>query len=308
MADAPLKVIQIGMNTADMIGTLRLFHEAFGFVNAGSAGMWGNTIGVQGLPPDSRTIIWWMIGSQDYFQIELFHHTKPAQRPLRADWKPSDHGWVRMGIAVADFDACVKALASNGVVPVTIPVGDTGKRRVAFRDPFVGSMVEIIEKPSVKGSEVVYATSSVSNLESARKFYGEAIGLEICPTEQLHTPEHEALWGLAGTKRDGFLARAGDIFLEIVQYKDPMGRPRPSDYRVSDQGFVNVALGSRQADVVAAALDRVKAAGHAPPSIFNAGGIVWGSITDAERELEFGSTPTTTDAGLGFIAGAPFQT
>ena len=41
MADGKLKVIQVGMNTSDMVGSLRLFHEAFGFVNAGSAGMWG---------------------------------------------------------------------------------------------------------------------------------------------------------------------------------------------------------------------------------------------------------------------------
>src|SRR5438132_12366591 len=99
-----LGLIQVGMNTADMAGTLRLYADAFGFINGGSAGMWGNTIAVQGLPPDSRTIIWWLIGAQPFLQLELFHHTRPAQRPLRPDWRPSDHGWVRWGVGVADFD------------------------------------------------------------------------------------------------------------------------------------------------------------------------------------------------------------
>ena len=310
-ADAKLGVIQVGMNTSDMAGSLRLYAEAFGFVNAGSQGMWGQTIAVQGLPPDSRTLIWWMIGSQSYFQLELFHHTRPEQRPLRTDWRPSDHGWSRIGVSVTDFDACMSALAANAVTPLTPPITENGKRRMAFRDPYVGVVVEVMEKWHTAGGDgpaVVYVASSVSDLTGARTFYGDVIGLEICPGDLLHKAKHEALWGLADAKRDVFVARAEDMLLEIVQYDDPAGRPRPADYRVSDQGIVNVALGSRQANTVAAAIDRVKAAGFVPPAVFNAGGIVWGSLTDPEREIELGCVPPELDAALGFTAAAPFQT
>jgi hypothetical protein len=136
--ETELRVIQIGMNTSDMAGTLRLFSEAFGFLNGGAQGMWGSTIGLQGLPPDSRAIMWWMVGGQSFFEVELLQHSRPAQRPLRADWGPADHGWSRFGVAVAEFDSCLAALGANGVSTLTHPLMENGIRRVAFRDPFIG--------------------------------------------------------------------------------------------------------------------------------------------------------------------------
>src|SRR3954469_13691410 len=104
MTKDALQVIQIGASTSDLAGTLRLFTDAFGFQNAGGQGLWGKTIGVQGLAPDSRAIMWWMVGAQEFFQLEFFHYSKPAPRPKRADWTPADHGWGRFGLAVSDFD------------------------------------------------------------------------------------------------------------------------------------------------------------------------------------------------------------
>jgi catechol 2,3-dioxygenase-like lactoylglutathione lyase family enzyme len=302
-----LQLIQIGMNTSDMPGSLRLFSDVLGFSNAGSQGLWGKTIAVQGLSADSRAIMWWLTGGQEFFQLEVFQHTRPAQRPLPADWRPSDHGWVRFGIQVDSFDRVLDGLAEMEIRTITRPRVDNGERRVAFRDPFVGTIIELMEGGSKNGPQIVYATSSVSNLAAARLFYAEVVGLEIMPHERLRRPEHETLWGLSTTKIDGFLARVGDVFLEIVCYRQPAGRPRRADYRVSDQGLVNVALGSRDASHISAVLERVRAAGYVPPSVFASGGIVWGSLTDAERELEFGSIPKELDAALGFMKAAPFQ-
>jgi len=302
-----LQLIQIGMNTSDVPGTLRLLSDVLGFSNAGSQGLWGRTIAVQGLPPDSRTIIWWLTGRQDYFQLEVFQHTRPAQRPLPADWRPSDHGWVRFGVRVDNYDRVLDGLAEMDIATITPPQMDNGERRVAFRDPFVGTIVEVMEGGSKNGPEVVYVTSSVSDLAAARQFYAETVGLEIVLHGHLRRPEHEQLWGLSGAKPEGFLVRVGSVFLEIVSYGQPAGRPRRADYRVSDQGLVNVALGSRDASEVSAVFDRVRAAGYVPPSVFAAGGIVWGSLTDAEREVEFGSIPNELDAALGFTKAAPFQ-
>ncbi|TAL03632.1 MAG: hypothetical protein EPO08_03705 [Rhodospirillaceae bacterium] len=310
-AQQGLRALQIGMNTSDMPGTLRLYSAAFGFVNAGAQAIWGSTMSAQGLPSDGRGIVWWMLGAQKLFQLEFFHHTRPSQRPMRADWRPVDHGWNRFGIAIADFESCLAVLAKSGVSPITSPTVENGLRRVAFRDPFVGAIVEVIEKPRgdagcAEGPEIVYATSSVSNLETARDFYANVLGLEILPGELLHKPEHEALWGLPGARRDAFLVRAGDIFLEIVCYRDPVGRPRPADYRTSDQGIVNVALGSRQKETVAAALENLRVAGHVPPLIFGRKGVIGGYIIDPERELEFAAFPPELDAHIGFIAASPF--
>jgi catechol 2,3-dioxygenase-like lactoylglutathione lyase family enzyme len=308
---AELRVIQLGMNTSDMAGSLRLFSEAFGFLNGGGRAMWGSTIGLQGLPPDSRAIVWWMVGSQSFFQLELLQHTRPAQRSLSDDWSPADHGWNRVGIAVPDFSACLAALAANGISTLTPPLIENGIRRVAFRDPFIGAIFEIIEKQvaqcgRAQGPEIVYASSSVSDLDSARKFYSDVIGLEVSDTQRLHNPNHAALWGLAGSNHDSFMAQAGDIYIEVVRYRSPVGRARPADYQVSDQGIVNVAFGSREPSVVFDALARLKAAGYVPPSVYKNGGIVSAYIIDREREVELSAIPAELDAALGFSPALPF--
>lgn len=44
------------------------------------------------------------------------------------------------------------------------------------------------------------------------------------------------------------MLRAGGVLVELVEYIDPQGRPRPSGYRISDQGIMNVAFGFSSAD------------------------------------------------------------
>lgn len=306
-----LQVIQIGLNTSDMAGSLRLYAEAFGFRNGGGQAVWGKTIGVQGLPHDSRALMWWMLSRQSFFQLELFHHTCPAQRPLPAHWLPCDHGWIRYGIEISDFDACAATLAPYGVTPITAPIEVNGLRRMAFRDPFIGVIVEIMEagesNPS-NGPKVAYVTSSVSDIESARSFYGETMALEVAPLDELHRPENEALWGLSGATRDGFVVRSGnDIALEIVQYRNPVGRPRPADYRISDQGVMNIAMSSRNISDVVHALKRVRDAGYVPPFTYDSDGIVCGYITESGREIELTAWPQEMDAQLGFLPAGDFM-
>ena len=308
-----LSVIQVALNTSDLAGSLRLYSEAFGFENAGGQGLWGSAIGTQGLPSDSRALVWWMVGGQAFFQLEFFHHSVPSQRPLRADWRPCDHGWSHLGISVGDFDACLAVLRGHGIIAITEPVEYLGCRRAAIRDPFVGVILEIIERPATEGHgaegpAVVYARSSVSDLASARTFYTGILGLEVSTSEVLHIPEHESLWGMSGARRKTFVVRAGEVYLEIVQYGDPLGRPRPADYRASDQGIVNVALGSREKEPVMSTLARIRAAGYEPPQMFETKDSISGYIIDAERELEFAALPESLDAASGFVASSPFFT
>jgi Glyoxalase/Bleomycin resistance protein/Dioxygenase superfamily len=311
-----LQTVQIGINTADMAGSIRLLSEAFGFANAGGQLLWGEIITIQGLTPDSRALMWWLVGRQKFFQLELFHHTRPLQRPLRADWRPCDHGWVRIGIAVKDFDRCLKALERNGVSLLSAPIETNGLRRVAFRDPYIGVIVEAMEDGkgltgydvgwSGDGPAVVYATSSVSDIGAARRLYHDTLGFEIEPIELLHDASHEAMWGLAGAKREGFLVRAGDTRLEIVEYRNPVGRPRPADYRCSDQGIVNAAIGSRDLADATEAFARLAAIGLKPPYLSTGPGVLGGYIIAPERELEIVALPESLDTMIGFVPTFPF--
>ena len=183
-----MQIIQIGMNTSNIPASLRFYAEAFGFRNAGGQGIWGSTIQVQGLPFESTAMMWWMVGAQDFFQLEFFHHTSPAQRPLPADWRPCDCGWVRFGLAVQDMDRALAALDARGI-PLLGSFGEGKDRRIAFRDPLVGVAVEVMEDRSLDGPVVRYMTSSVSDIDGARRYYGETLGLPIRPIEELHQPE-----------------------------------------------------------------------------------------------------------------------
>jgi len=51
--------------------------------------------------------------------------------------------------------------------------------------------------------------------------------------------------GLAGATPENRLFDGGEVLIEVVQYLDPAGRPRPDDYRLSDQGILNIAFGAR---------------------------------------------------------------
>jgi len=299
-------VVQIGLCTADLPASLRLYNQVFGFKNAGGNVLWGETIRVQNLSPDSHALMWWMVNSVPFFQLEFFHHTNPKQRPLRADWRPSDQGWGRFGLAVADFDRVVQGL-EHARIPVLGTRGAKGQRRLAFRDPHIGVIVEVIEKPSNTDTTLVYAANSVADIEASRKFYGEVVGGKIEPLETLHAAEDEALWGMTNVARKGFVVtfESGACF-EILEYTNPKGRPKPDDYRVSDQGIMNMALGSRSAPPISALIKRIIAAGGTATQVLDTPDSAGTYIIDPGCELEILAMPEAADSMIGFTAALPF--
>lgn len=300
-----LRSMQIGMNSLDLAGTLRLY-SALGFSNAGGQTIWGELIRIQGLPPESRAIIWWMVGRQKSFQLEFFQHSQPMPRPLRDDWRPSDHGWTRFGLEVVDFDHCLAILRDFDIPLLSAPHVDSTGRRAAFRDPFIGVIVEVVEaKPEATGPAVLYAAASVGDLESARVFYSETLRLPIEPLPALDIPD-ETLWGLQGAQREGFLVQAGDIYLEISSYSQPVGRPRPTDYRLSDQGIVNVMLATHDMAEMRETFERLQAAGLKPPYMVRTEAVLAGYITDREREIELSALSPDMLPAIGFVPAPPF--
>ena len=79
-------------------------------------------------------------------------------------------------------------------------------------------------------SAIRSVTVSVPQLSDAAAFFETGIGLKPS-TAALHTPEHEASWGLAGATTESRLFDGGEVLIEVVQYLDPVGKPRPRDYQ-----------------------------------------------------------------------------
>jgi catechol 2,3-dioxygenase-like lactoylglutathione lyase family enzyme len=227
---------------------------------------------MQALGDDTAFVFWWLVGRQDMLQLELFHHTTPRQRVV-ADRAPNDHGWSRFGVTVPDVDPALERLAALGIELLSEPLTHDGLRRACFRDPYTGVVVEVLEEGAATPGgirprfydlvpAVVYAAISVPDLAVARRFFVETLGLAEEPQTVLHPPELEALWGLAGAMRESFVARAGDVYIEVVSYSEPAGRPLPDDHLLSDRGFMNVAFGFREQDALAETYGRVEAAGY----------------------------------------------
>ena len=265
---------QIAFSVVDLRLTERWFREGFGLLPAGGsrALMRGPlAANVQGLPRAASTC-WWLLGRNSWFQLELFQFERPMAKLMPADFRPCDIGYTRIGIWVEDFDATMKRLAGLGSQPLTAPQGERGRRRACVRNPD-GVYVEIMEDDPLpqfnrRGrvdcpAAIRSVTLSVPQLVDAAAFFEAGIGLKAS-TVALHTPEHEALWGLAGATTESRLFDGGEVLIEVVQYLDPAGKPRPDDYRLSDQGILNIAFGARRKADFDAVYRRAEAFGAKP--------------------------------------------
>jgi catechol 2,3-dioxygenase-like lactoylglutathione lyase family enzyme len=216
-----------------------------------------STTRVQGVPGAWEKVSW-AVDRQDYFQLEIFQFLAPRSRPRPRGWRPCDIGYNMVGIVVGDFDEVlrnVRAFPGSEKIPI---YGEPGKRRACVADP-EGNLVEIYERDplaTIEGAEsdilhpeipAVFRTlrASVPDLQAAREDFVNALGFREVEDYQLHSPDDEAMWGIAGARASSVVLRAKNFLLELVEYRSPEPRPRAADYRLSDQGFMNIALGYR---------------------------------------------------------------
>jgi catechol 2,3-dioxygenase-like lactoylglutathione lyase family enzyme len=302
---------QIALNTVDIAASLRFYTEVFGFLNAGSQVGWGEVMNVQGLDPAGQTVVWWMVGRHPRIQFEIFHHTGPLLRRQRDDWSPADHGWVRYGIAMRDFDGVRARLAERGIVPLGGVAAFGDSRRFAIRDPFCGIVIEVWEDCAglPRGTPqdahdcdplILYVTSSVSDIEAARRYYTDILRLPTVPLDRLHGAADEAVWGLPGAQREGFLVEAVNGFVEVVEYRSPRGRPRRDDHRLSDQGIMNVGFYAPETEKVQGVIDRLDAQGAGPKWLTVGEDLLGIYINEADREVELLACPEAVRGELGF--------
>ena len=250
-------LVQVAFSVVDLAVTERWFRDGLGFWPAGGARrlMRGPLASsVQGLPRVASTC-WWMVDRSEFFQLEMFQFERPLARLMPDDAKPSDIGYTRIGVWVADFDRVLTRLAGLGSRPLSDPTGAAGERRACVRSPD-GVYVEVMEDDPLGGVGLAVGqpacpvalrsvTLSVPELARSEAFFGDGLGLPRSAAS-LRAPEHEALWGLPGGRTRGGVFDAGGVLVELVQYLDPIGRPRPPGHRISDQGILNVAFGARR--------------------------------------------------------------
>src|SRR5262245_61583514 len=271
----PPPLCQFAFSVVNLDRTRGWYRDMLGFVTSGGTNDFGNPFGswVQGLP-NVDVVTKWMVDQQEFFQLEMFEFKSPKPKPRPKDWAPNDSGYTIIGVHVADFDARLTSLRSAGVQLLTEPIGARGSRRVCVKDP-EGNIVELMEEdPRQGGSKLrprprpdvpVVARSitiSVPDINMSRRYFLDTLRLEECTDFVLHKPEHEELWGLKGATAKTVLLWAGDILVELRQYTNPVAKPWPKGYRISDQGMLNIAFGFRRRDDFDEACTRAFAAGY----------------------------------------------
>ncbi len=263
----PAPLCQVSFSVTDLDSTHRWYRERLGFLDSGGTPLFRGAVasaiqGIKGARADTR----WLVDQQDFRQLEMFGFERPE--PKLYSRLPCDVGYAMLGIHVDDFDDVVRRLE-----PLTAPMGPPGKRRVCVRDPETVLLELMEDDPRETGSgsrpriEVPVAirsmTLSVSDLERSRRFFVETLGLrEENDADLLHSPPHEALWGLAGAKVKKLLLWADDFLIELRQYTDPVGEPWPPGYRICDRGFFNIAFGFRKEKDLYALYQRILKAGY----------------------------------------------
>ncbi len=262
---------QIAMSVTDLPRTHAWYTAAFGFVPSSGTNAFKGYIAekVQGVP-GARSSCWWLGDQQEFFQLELFQFERPETRPIAADWRPCDIGYSSLALLVRNFDEVLARLRVLGTEPLTPPQGEKDNRRVCVKDP-EGVLIELFETDPLEQRGILVnpevpvltlgVTVSVPDLAGSLCYFRDALGLIEMPELKLHRPEHESLWGLEGAEAERCVLRAGDSLVELVQYASPLGKPMAGDYRVSDQGLLNIALGFRSKKLFSAIYQRCLKAG-----------------------------------------------
>lgn len=285
--------------------------EGLGFRAAGGADFAGpdqaRVAGIEAPTLDTR--LDWLVGRDEFFQLEYFSFREPETRPKREDWTVADVGYNVVGVHVLAFDATLERLAALGSAPVGPVTGVGGDRRAVVLDPN-GVVFELLERdvavpgarPPVRpGSNpaVRFVRATVADLERSRRFFVETLGLAPVATE-LHSPEHEAVLGVGDAPVDSEVVAGGSCFVELVQYAEGIARERPRGYRISDEGILNVACGCVVPGPVREARNRIHAGPYAVHEDVRAPEFELNYVTDdqgfsvellyigASRHVEFG--------------------
>lgn len=256
---------QVALSVRDRERSRQFYESAFGLVCVGETDAFEGeaTEAVQGLP-DVSSEVYWLMDDREFFQLELFQFERPVPRDHAGQREPWDIGYSRIAFEVADLETaranCEKAGATD--IGATRRIGE--REYFCAKDPD-GILIEVgdAESPLAPGqvSRLVGVGVSVPDLELARQSFGEALGLPVIAGE----PEDKGtLWGEEGADKEMLRLDGGTVWVEFSAYRSPVPRPRPADYRISDIGILNVAVGYRSSREMRAMYRRLVDAGYDP--------------------------------------------
>ncbi len=302
----PPQVVQVALCSADLPRTVATLTD-LGCKDAGGRVVSGPLLArVQELGHDASAVIWWLVSDAEFFQWEIFSHTVPAQRQNASNKTPFDIGWTRIGIATDDLTHALAVCRRRGaqILCESHISSVDGRLRSLLRERTTGVYWELIQRsvPLQLGPQVEFVTLSVTDIEQSLPLYREAFGFDT--TDGIHTREDDAfLYGVENVDANYAVLNSWPVKVEIVSYKEPQGRCLSSDYRLSDQGFMHIAVGYRSMDALRKISEEVVGCGGRltePLPDGQAGGTYVVNVDGLSIELF--AAPASMDAEFGFTS------
>ena len=93
-------------------------------------------------------------------------------------------------------------------------------------------------------SGVHHVGFSTPDIERLIAFYRDVVGFELALRIEHGTPsgQLDKMVEMDGVTSRMAMLRAGNVFLELIQFNTPPGRPRPADWKIADHGIGHIGL------------------------------------------------------------------
>ena len=113
---------------------------------------------------------------------------------------------------------------------------------------------------------VHHVAVSTRDIEALAKFYVDNFGFEVVLESgwEEGNPETDAIVGLKNSAAQMKMIRAGNMFIELFQYSNPIGKPVPENRPAADHGYTHFCLYLTDIDAEYARLSKVMTF-HSPP-------------------------------------------
>lgn len=306
-----LPLNQIAISSIDLKRSDQWWREGLGFLPSSSTRLFrGKMLSETSGLPQAAASTRWLVGQDEWLQIELWQYEKPLARLMPSDYSPLHEGFSRCGIWVKNFEDTLERLRQLSSSPLSPPQGEIGHRRVCVRDPD-GIFVELFESDlSTESTETYPCNAAFRSMSITTRDLDKSVafaksGLGLTQTDNFHTPEHETLWNLDGANCKLATFRSGPMLLEYVQYLTPHVVPKQQDARLNDQGILNIAFGDPQGNQKIPAMREQAIKAGAYPSLTSYIGKYVGAVymTDPQGfSYEFmGAHPGFAQRFTGFI-------
>lgn len=244
------RVLRVSRTVSDLDRAVAFYRDALDFRFVAEAAYdgvaWGQLMGVAGARGQAATL---RLGAQE-LQLVAF---APAGRPYPANSDAADLCFQHIAIVVSDVDAAYARLCAHTFTPISeagpqhLPPRCGAVTAYKFRDPD-GQPLELIQFPVGSGDPAWQQESSVflgidhsaidvADMKESVDFYTRVLGFSVASRTLNSGAAQQRLDRLRGDRVDVVAlqpATPGPPHVELLGYRQPAGRPLPSNTRSND--------------------------------------------------------------------------